>query len=166
MLCLVAQSRMTPCNPMDYSPPDASVHEDSPGKNIGVGCYVLLQRIFPTQGSNPGLPHCRRILYQLSYQGSPWGGLFPPTPTPRSSGQKLSVLAYQPSSMALQTDPHSSPAPTSHKPSSPKTSGFLRRSRNPKQSVELEVSVPAKNSESTVWTRFFWWNSLSGSKRS
>ena len=31
----------------------------------------LLQRIFPTQGSNPGLPHCRQILYQLSHKGSP-----------------------------------------------------------------------------------------------
>ena len=35
------------------------------------GCHALLQRIFPTQGSNPGLPHCRRILHQLSHQGSP-----------------------------------------------------------------------------------------------
>ena len=44
---------------------------DSPGKNTGVGCHVLLQGIFPTQGSNPGLSHCRRILYCLSHQGSP-----------------------------------------------------------------------------------------------
>ena len=36
---------------------------DSPGKNAGMGCHFLLQRIFPTQGSNPGLLHCRRILY-------------------------------------------------------------------------------------------------------
>ena len=43
---------------------------DSPGKNTGVGSLFLLQGIFPTQGSNPGLPHCRRILYQLSHQGS------------------------------------------------------------------------------------------------
>ena len=35
---------------------------DSPGKNTGVGCHFLLQRIFPTQGSNPGLPHCRQTL--------------------------------------------------------------------------------------------------------
>ena len=40
---------------------------DSPGKNTGVGCHSLLQRIFPTQGSNPGLLHCRQILYRLSY---------------------------------------------------------------------------------------------------
>ena len=36
-----------------------------------VGSLSLLQRIFPAQGSNPGLPHCRQILYHLSYQGSP-----------------------------------------------------------------------------------------------
>ena len=44
---------------------------DSPGQNTGVGGLSLLQGIFPTQGSNPGLPHCRQILYQLSHQGSP-----------------------------------------------------------------------------------------------
>ena len=40
------------------------------GKSTGVGCHVLLQGIFPTQGSNPGLPHCRQTLYRLSHQGS------------------------------------------------------------------------------------------------
>ena len=48
-----------------YSP------RDSPGQNTGVGSLSLLQGIFPTQGSNLGLPHCRRILYQLSHEGSP-----------------------------------------------------------------------------------------------
>ena len=43
----------------------------SPGQNTGVGSRSLLQEIFPTQGLNPGLPHCRPILYQLSHQGSP-----------------------------------------------------------------------------------------------
>ena len=42
---------------------------NSPGQNTGVGNCSLLQGIFPTQGLNPGLPHCKRILYQLSYQG-------------------------------------------------------------------------------------------------
>ena len=42
-----------------------------PGKNTRVGSLSLLQGIFPTQGLNPGLPHCRWILYQLSHQGSP-----------------------------------------------------------------------------------------------
>ena len=44
---------------------------NSPGQNAGVGSPSLLQRIFPTQGLNPGLPHCRWILYQLSHKGSP-----------------------------------------------------------------------------------------------
>ena len=44
---------------------------NSPGKNTGVGSLFLLQEILPTQGSNQGLPHRRRILYQLSHQGSP-----------------------------------------------------------------------------------------------
>ena len=44
---------------------------DSPGQNTGVGSLFLLQGIFPSQGSKPGLPHCRRILYHLSHQGSP-----------------------------------------------------------------------------------------------
>ena len=43
---------------------------NSPGQNTGVGRLSLLQGIFPTQGSNPGLPHCKKILYQLSHQGS------------------------------------------------------------------------------------------------
>ena len=47
-----------------------SVHGDSLGKNIGVGCRTLLQGIFLTQGSNSGLLHCRWILYCLSHQGS------------------------------------------------------------------------------------------------
>ena len=44
---------------------------NSPGQNTGVGSLSLLQGIFPTQGSNPGLPHCRWILYQLSHRGNP-----------------------------------------------------------------------------------------------
>ena len=44
---------------------------NSPGRNTGVGILSLLQGIFPTQGSNPGLLHCRWILYQLRNQGSP-----------------------------------------------------------------------------------------------
>ena len=43
----------------------------APGQNTGVGSLSLLQGIFPTQGSNPGLTHCRRILYQLNHKGSP-----------------------------------------------------------------------------------------------
>ena len=45
--------------------------QNSPGQNTGVGSLSLLQGIFTTRGSNPGLPHCRRIIYQLSHRGSP-----------------------------------------------------------------------------------------------
>ena len=48
-----------------YSPPGSSVHGVSPGNNIGVGCPPLLHGIFPTQGSNPCLLHCRQIVYPL-----------------------------------------------------------------------------------------------------
>ena len=71
LLCLDAQLYPTVCDSMDCSPPGSSVHGDSPGKNIGVDCHALLQRIFLTQGSNPGLPHCMQILYHLSHQGKP-----------------------------------------------------------------------------------------------
>ena len=71
VLCLVAQLHLTLCDPMDCSPSGSSVHGDPPGKNTGVGCHVLLQVIFPTQGLNPRLPHFRWILYRLSHQGSP-----------------------------------------------------------------------------------------------
>ena len=59
------------CNPTDCSPPGSSVHGDSPSKNTRVACYAFLQGIFLTQGLNPGLSHCRGILYCLSYQESP-----------------------------------------------------------------------------------------------
>ena len=57
---------------------------NSPGQNTGVGSLSLLQGIFPAQGSNPGLPHCRRILHQLSHKGSP-------IQTAQSRDQRLSV---------------------------------------------------------------------------
>jgi len=49
----------------------APLSMNSPGKNTGVGCHFLLQGIFLTQVLNPGLLHCRQILYHLSHQGSP-----------------------------------------------------------------------------------------------
>ena len=70
-VCLVAQWCPTLWDPMDCSLPGSSVHRVSPGKNTGVGCHAILQGIFPTCGSNPGLPYCRQILYCLSHQGSP-----------------------------------------------------------------------------------------------
>ena len=68
------ESMLTLCDPMDCCLPGSSVHEDSPGKNIGVGCHALLQEIFPTQGSNPcllWLLHCKWILLLLEPLGKP-----------------------------------------------------------------------------------------------
>ena len=68
LLCLDSESRSVVSDSLrphgQYSP------WNSPGQNTGVGCRSPLQGIFPTQGSNLGLLHCRQILYQLSHQGS------------------------------------------------------------------------------------------------
>ena len=85
-----------------YSP------SNSPGQNTGVGSLSLLQGNFPAQGSNPGLLHCRWILYQLSHKKSPrileWGSLSLPQwifPTQESNRgllhcrQILYQLSYQ-----------------------------------------------------------------------
>ena len=61
--CLVVSDSLRPrglCSPWSF-----------PGQNTGVGSLSLLQGIFPTQGSNPGLPHCRQILYPAEPQGKP-----------------------------------------------------------------------------------------------
>ena len=58
-----------------------------PGQNTGVGSLSLLQGVFPTQGSNPGLPHCRQILDQLSHQGSPRTLPWVSSPFSRGSSQ-------------------------------------------------------------------------------
>ena len=63
---LVTQSRPNLCDSVDCR------LWNSPGKNTRVGCRSLLQGIFPTQGSNPGLLHCRQIIHHLSYQGNPY----------------------------------------------------------------------------------------------
>ena len=64
---LAAQSFPILCSPMDYS---LLGPWNSPVKNTGVGCHSLLQRIFLTQGLNPGFLHCRQSLYHLSHQVS------------------------------------------------------------------------------------------------
>ena len=71
-LCTLSwlQSCLILCDPMDCSLPGSSVHGILQAR-ILVGCHVLLQAIFPTQGSNPRLPHFWWILYRLSHQGSP-----------------------------------------------------------------------------------------------
>ena len=59
--CSVVSDPLRPCRLCSW---------DFAGKNTGVGCHFLLQGIFPTQGLNPGLLHCRQMLYHLSHQGS------------------------------------------------------------------------------------------------
>ena len=76
---------LTLCDLMDCSLPGSSVHGIFHA-STGVGRHFLLQGIFPTQGSNQGLLHCRQILYQLSYQGSPiilYNSLILKTPFPK-----------------------------------------------------------------------------------
>ena len=70
---LVAQSCPQSLQPHGLGPTKLLCPWNSPGKNTGVGCHFLLQGIFLTQGSNPGLPCCRQILYHLSHQGNPNG---------------------------------------------------------------------------------------------
>ena len=94
----VAQSCSTVCNPMNHrkwsesrsvmsvslQPHGLYSSWNSPGQNTGVGSLSLLQGLFPTQGLNPGLPHCRWIYYQMSDKGickiqefkKNWMGLF------------------------------------------------------------------------------------------
>ena len=56
---------------MDYSLPGSSVYGILQARILEWVAIFLLQRIFLTQESNPGLLHCRQIVYQLSYEGSP-----------------------------------------------------------------------------------------------
>ena len=64
---------------------------NSPDQNTGVGSLSLLQGIFPTQGSNPDLLHCRQFLYQLSHKGSPELMKF----NPNLHGQFIRILGNQ-----------------------------------------------------------------------
>jgi len=72
---------------------------NSPGQNPGVGSLSLLQGISPAQESNPGLWHCRRILYQLSHQGSSWvnvGGSVILPPLKGKQGRKTEAFSIKP----------------------------------------------------------------------
>ena len=85
---------------------------DFPRNNTGVGCHSLHQGIFPTQGSNPDLLHCRQILYHLSHQGSPvvaitnyykFGDVIQQNLLSRSSeGQKFNISLTEPKSRYKQ----------------------------------------------------------------
>ena len=93
------KSCLTLCDPMDCSLAGSSVHGDSTGKNPGGGCHSLLQGIFLIQGWNPGLLHCRQILYHLSHQESPI------TTIPRPILTKIKTLNPHSISKFLQLSP-------------------------------------------------------------
>ena len=68
---LVARSCLTLCDSMELQSARLLCPWNSPSRNTEVGSHSLFQGIFPTQGSNPGLLHCRQIVYHLSHHGSP-----------------------------------------------------------------------------------------------
>ena len=69
---VVVVTQLCLCNSMDCSHTRLLSPWNSPVKNTGVGGHSLHQGVFLTQGSNPGLPPCRHILYHLSHQGGWW----------------------------------------------------------------------------------------------
>ena len=70
-VCVTCSVVANSLQPHGLQPTRLLCPRDFPDKDTGVGCHFLFQGIFPTQGSNPGLLHCRQILYQLSYKGDP-----------------------------------------------------------------------------------------------
>ena len=94
ILCLVAQSCPTFCDPMNGSPPGSFVQGDSPGKNTGVGCHAFLQGIFPTQGLEPRSP----LLQVDSLPAELPGKSLQPTPgfLPGEFHRQSSLVGYSP----------------------------------------------------------------------
>ena len=90
--CLVAQSCLPLCKPTDCSPPGSSVHGILQARMLEWVAMPSCRGLFPTQGSNPGLPHCRRILYHLSHQESPTQLLERINDSPRYIDYKATVL--------------------------------------------------------------------------
>ena len=88
---------------MGYSPCQVpmSMGQNSSGKKSGVGCQARLQGIFPIQGSNSDLPHCKRILHHLSHKGSPRILEWVAYPSPGD----LPNQGMEPESPTLQADP-------------------------------------------------------------
>ena len=74
VLCLVIQSCLTLCDPMDCSPPGSSVIGTLQARILEWVAISSSREIFPNQGLNSSLPLCRRILYRLSHQGNPERG--------------------------------------------------------------------------------------------
>ena len=109
---------------------------NSPGQNTGVGSCSLLQGIFLTQGSNPGLLHCRWILHQLSHQGSPRILEWVAYPFSRGSAQP----GINPGSPALKAD------------------SFFFFCKNPPASADVDL-IPGAGRFFTSWT-FYWFTKL------
>ena len=101
-----------------------------------MGDLSLLQGIFPTQGSNPGLPHCRQILYQLSHQGSPRILQWVAYPSPAD----LPNPAIEPRSPASQAD--SLPA---------ELSGHLSVNSRGKRRINTQIHALAEGAVVLVW---------------
>ena len=125
---------------------------NSPGQNTEVGSLSLLQGIFPTQGSNSGLPHCRRILYQLSHKGSPrileWVAY--------SFSGDLPNPGIEPGSPAWQVD--SLPTELSGKP---KVTQSCLTLCNP-----MDCSLPGSSVRGIFQARVLEWVAVSFSRRS
>ena len=94
--CLVAQSCLTLCDPMDYTPPGSSVHGNSPGKDTGAGCHALLQGIFLTQGSKAAFPMSPALANGFFTTSVTWEG-------PERSSQNAILLWHETSSITLHT---------------------------------------------------------------
>ena len=147
-LCSAVQPCPALFDSMDCSLPVSSVHGDPPGKNIGVGCHALLQGIFPTEGLNPGLPHCRQFLYCLNSQGNPITTL---SKTKRfvhwkSGGNCYLSIIF----LIIQQEPYrmKSPSQIRHSSSCPSPEGALNKTNFQEQieilkvSPEISVSIP------------------------
>ena len=104
MKLLVAQSCLTLCGPHGLQPTRFLSPRDSPGKNTGVGCYFFLQGTFPTQGLNPGLPHCRQILYLFPVLGPQPLLSFTPT-SPLIRGKKVAKILWTRQSSSFGSGP-------------------------------------------------------------
>ena len=125
-MCLVTQLCLTLFNPMDCSPPDSSVHGESPGKNTGVGCHAFLQGNFLTQGSN------LHLLYGEGLNHSGLGGKRAtgvwPVISFLLSLHLLPLLLLIPSTLTAAPGPNSSPVFLhSNSPLSPKPSYQLTK---------------------------------------
>ena len=133
---------------------------NSTGQNTGVGSLSLLQGIFPTQGLNPGLPHCRRILYQLSYQGS---FLIPSVHFSRSVVSDSS----RPHESQHTRPPCPSPTPGVHldsRPSSqwwyPAISSSVVPFSSCPQSLPASESFPMSQLKEKITSHYSWWKQM------